>query len=388
MIRKLSFDARALRRSTLLLVSLAVGALGVPAAAHAAITTFGSDLSASATVVHQRGEDTVFWSTSFGNAASAPVAPASGQIRAIRLKGTALQNGASPPTRTDKMIHFQTLRPMAGGAVQVIVTSQDFMDEVPVVTSTQSSDVVTTFYPTNMCVQAGDYVGFNSVGGFNPPDYDRGTPWRIFGAVPKSVTRQYAHGDGTNNGTVLLPPPFMPTNSNGAPGENRELTTELLMQMELGTGPDGTGLCAGGTAGTGGGGGGGSTGGGGGGETARPFAGLLMPPAQAAWMSKKGVVSVRMRCPSRTPGGCKGTLTLISAKPIAAAKKKRLKLGTARFTVAADKTKKVGIRLSKKAKRAMRRRRSLKARLRAVSVDGNGQRKITSGGVTIKRGRR
>ena len=360
------------RLVALLAAALTVG-LALPAAGHAAITTFGSDLKAPADLTRDRGEDTAYWSTALANGTS-PKVPADGQIRVIRVKGMSIKpSGATddPDTR----IHFQTLRPRSDGTMEVILTTQMFW-----MPFTGDANQVTTFHPDGLCAQKGDYISFNTVGGFNPGGgYPAGTPHRIFHSVAGSKTRQYSADQGTNNGMIF---PAMPTLGHpyGFNGEHDR--TELLMQMELGTETDGTRHCLGGTDGllppapprV---------------PVVRKFAGLLMPPIQAAWMSRRGVVPVRTRCPTRTPVGCSGSLTLTSKKPIASGgRKRRMKLGAAQFFVGPDKLVKVRVKLSKKAARVVRRRRSLQATLKAFSRDGGGQSNTTSGGVALKLGRR
>ena len=97
-------------------------------------------------------------------------------------------------------------------------------------------ETITTFQPSNLCAAAGDVVVFNTIGGWsgtaNPP-FNLGTPLQIFSRNPNAVVSEYTKDNGTNNGAIVSP--------------TRNPGHELLMQLTVGTGPDGTGLCPGGT---------------------------------------------------------------------------------------------------------------------------------------------
>ena len=76
--------------------ALMVALLALPAAGHAAVITFGSDLSKPANLSEARGPDVAFWNTS-GAELGNPV-PANGQITQLRLKGFA-EAGLADPVR-------------------------------------------------------------------------------------------------------------------------------------------------------------------------------------------------------------------------------------------------------------------------------------------------
>jgi hypothetical protein len=198
--------------TALLAASLAL--LAWPAAGHAAKTTFGSDLKAPAEVAETHGADAVFWGTNLPGDRAVRV-PRKGQVTRVRLKGTALRPAGAPPPVT--LMHFQILRPVGRGRVKVMLTSAGF--RVPV---GGDRNRVTSYRPVNLCARRGDYVAFNNVGGFQPPHYPNGTPFRVFSGVTGSTTGFYTRGDGTNNGAVFR----------GSAKRGRE----LLMQMVLTTG--------------------------------------------------------------------------------------------------------------------------------------------------------
>jgi hypothetical protein len=175
-----------------------LGLLLQPAAGRAAMTRVGSPLSVPATlntssslgyagvntdvlptpeapsgVIHTShfGADTAIWNTAvFGGHASMPEA---GQADVIRLEGCALQAAGGPSPLAQ--IHFQTLAPQPGGGFKVELTSQPF--ELPICGQDGASgSTLTSYEPINLCVNRGDYVGFNDEGGFVEPYYRSGVP--------------------------------------------------------------------------------------------------------------------------------------------------------------------------------------------------------------------
>lgn len=188
--------------------------LALPATGQAAKRTFGSDLKAPANVTESHGADAVFWGTDLPGSRAVRV-PRKGQITRIRLKGTAVRKSGAPAPLT--LMHFQILRPRRGGRVKVMLTSAGF--RVPV---GGDPNRISSYRPVNLCARRGDYVAFNNVGGFNPPHYPNGTPFRVFSRVDGSTTGFYTRDNGTNNGAVFR----------GRPQRNQE----LLMQMVLTTG--------------------------------------------------------------------------------------------------------------------------------------------------------
>lgn len=107
------------------------------------------------------------------------------------------------------------------------------------------------------------------------------------------------------------------------------------------------------------------------------------PPGKTARAAIKGkhvltvsgrFVTIPLVCSGSST--CKGTITLRTAKAVAAAKKKKkrvLKLGSARFSIAAGHTKRVRIKLSTKATKFVRKHRTVKA----VAVIGGKSTKVT-----------
>ena len=195
----------------------ALAALGtVSAPAEARLTGFGSNLSAPANMAETHGADSVFWAASLASPGRTRVRT-SGQIRRVRLKGTALRSGAAGAPGPLTEFHIQTLRRRRDGSVQVRLSSQPFY--IPI---GGDPNQISTYRPINLCAKKGDYVAFNDEGGFNPPWYPNGVPYQVFGRVPGSSTRFYTKDNGTKNGAVFS-------------GELHR-GQELLMQMLLATG--------------------------------------------------------------------------------------------------------------------------------------------------------
>jgi hypothetical protein len=211
-----------MRRSTLA-VTLILAALA-PSAADARRRVLGSSLKAAATRAEAHQADTAFWP--LGVRGRVFRAPADGQVLAIRLKGSALrsqQAGAPDPLN---QVHFQSLQPVGGGAMRVLLTSQPF--SVPI---GAPRDRVTTYRPENLCLPKGGVLAFNDEGGWAPPWYPQGVAFRIFGRVPRSGTARHTADNATNNGDTLRP--------------TVRRNSELLMQFVFGTGKDLGGACRG-----------------------------------------------------------------------------------------------------------------------------------------------
>ena len=209
---------------------------GVPSGT---IQTFGSTLSAPANVTKTHQDDTVFWQAV---GAAVGTAPATGQIREIKIKGIAQSNRTAPigtgAPGGERDFHLQALHPRGDGTFQVLRSSEGFL--LPPMSA--DPQTISTYAPTNFCVDAGDVLAFNTVGGWDGivvggGPFPNGTPLSIFSSVPGAVVSEFSGHNATGNGAILTP--------DNAPGQGHE----LLMQMTLGTGSNATALCPGGTAG-------------------------------------------------------------------------------------------------------------------------------------------
>jgi hypothetical protein len=320
--------------SSLLLAGLLV--VLAPATSPAAISTFGSPLSLPATLntsehlgypgtytpvppnpeapnglfhTYHDGADTVLWNVA--QAAGYPRAPATGQAVKVSLEGCAQEAPHGPPPLTQ--IHFQDLSPLPGGGAQVNITSQAF--DIPVCgQGGASGSTVTTYEPINLCVSAGDYIAFNDNGGYVENVYRSGVPYQVLGSVNGSTMDSFVRNNGTGNGALLVSSDLSAHDGFASNGSK-----ELMLSVTLGTGPDATHICAGGTRGL------------------PP----VLPPIgirpQTDGVDHARVVSVAVYC--RLTPECKGVATLTAMG-------RHLNYGHSPFTLRGKKTTHVPIRIT------------------------------------------
>jgi hypothetical protein len=247
---------------------LLAGLLAVlaPASSPAAITTFGSALSVPATLnttenlgyagtytrvppapdapnglfhTFHYGADTAIWNVA--SAGGDPAVPATGQALKVSLEGCAQAASGGPRPLTQ--IHFQDISPLAGGGAKVNLSSQAF--DIPVCGENGASgSTVTTYEPINLCVSRGDYVAFNDDGGYVENIYRSGVPYRVLGSVGGSKADSFLRNNGTGDGAILSSSDL---SANDGFASNRN--AELMLRTTLGTGPDATHICPGGTDG-------------------------------------------------------------------------------------------------------------------------------------------
>ena len=183
------------------------------------------------------GADAALWNTAL--ASGVPRAPATGQALKVSLEGCAQPASDGLPPLTQ--IHLQDITPLPGGGAQVNLTSQPF--DIPVCgRSGASGSTVTTYEPINLCVSAGDYVDLNEEGGFVEHIYQNGVPYQVLGAVSGSTADSFIKGNETGNGATMSSSES--TNMDGFVANQNE---ELMLRVTLGTGPNATHICAGGT---------------------------------------------------------------------------------------------------------------------------------------------
>jgi hypothetical protein len=118
--------------------------------------------------------------------------------------------------------------------------------------------------------------------------------------------------------------------------------------------------------------------------TGKVFAGLSL--SVKTFRVSGNSVSIPIACPSGLSSNCVGSISLRTASPVVAAKKKRktrLKLGSAKFSIASGKSARVKVTLSKKALKLIAKRHSLKVRATMTATAG-GVKKATSSTVTLK----
>jgi hypothetical protein len=325
-------------------------ALLAPTTSPASVTTFGSQLSVPASKdtandlnytgsdvmlpgsifhVPHDGADTALWNVQ--SPSGTPTAPASGQVTSVRLEGCAKQPAGAPRPLTQ--IHFQDLAPKGGGAVSVNVSTQAF--DIPVCGENGASgSTVTTYAPTNFCVNQGDYVDFNDEGGFvanpsGPPPYPSGVPYMVIGALAGATMDSFIRNNGEGNGAT-----FSPSDTSYHDGFASNANEELMLQATLATGADATPLCPGGTQGV---------------RTGPTSTGPALPAlrisAQTDGVNHSRFTSVAIYC--RPAAGCQGVATLSAVGADARVHRGRAgAYGSTPFSIPGNKTSHVQIRVT------------------------------------------
>lgn len=348
-------DLHALRSALATGVALATAGatLLLAAPAGAAVTTFGSDLSAPANVTFKRpgaAADTAYWQAAFAGGRGTRV-PVGGQIISFTVKGIAVRNNEDP----ENTIFLQRLVP-GGSGMTVHPTggsSQPF--RMPFTGDPQQT---TTFRPENFCVNQGDVIAFNDIGGYREPNYVNGVEHMVFSRVAGATLNRYTKDNGLGNGSTI------PANE-----VRSEPDVELLMQLQLATGTDASGLCPGGGPQSGGGGSpggggstpGGSTGSGSGSGSAPSTPSRTRITSPRVGVNRSGRVRLAVFCPRRVR--CRGTVTL---------RRSGRSVGRATYSIAAQRTGRVSVRLSDIARSAIRRARTRRISVRASVVNRPG----------------
>jgi hypothetical protein len=368
--------APACRRRAAIAGAVMAGALTmIPAAAQAKVTTFGSPLSVAATldtaydlsypgtntnvpaspdapngVVHtyHYGADGVLWNLAQAN--GAPRAPATGQALKVSLEGCAVRAADGTPPLTQ--IHFQDITPQPNGGAKINITSQAF--EIPVCgNGGVSGSTVTSYEPINLCVSAGDAVGFNEEGGFVGHSYQSGVPYRVLGRVADSSAASFIRGGGTNNGSV-----FSPAVTSAMDGFAVNRNEELLMRVTLATGADATHICPGGKGGL------------------PPALAPIRVSPQTDGVNHSRIVSVAMFC---RVSPCNGVATLSSSGAATSGYGGVEVYGRAGFTLKPNKTMHLPIRVNSKLVQKIRAKHGMSVTVAAV-VNG----KTVKQQITIK----
>jgi len=149
-------------------LALGVALLSIAVPAQAAHTiSWGSPLQTPPSRTLSAPVDAACWQQS--------VAPKAGQIITVTLWGSV---ASGQPT-----ILFQDLRPIGGGRLKVISTTQPFK-----LTGTSAKR---TFKPTNFFVHKGDHVGLATIGG----------SYQVFAAASGATTNGFVGAGGDMNGS-------------------------------------------------------------------------------------------------------------------------------------------------------------------------------------------
>ncbi len=103
---------------------------------------------------------------------------------------------------------------------------------------------------------------------------------------------------------------------------------------------------------------------------------LVLISGAGVKMSRRGIVGIRLACAgSRT---CKGRMRITTAEPVKRRSKKLVTLGSKRFTIGANKKRKINVRFSKSKRRLARRLKRFKAKVVINEVDQRGNPRISS----------
>jgi hypothetical protein len=326
-----------------------------PASSQAAVSTFGSPLSVSATLntaenfayegtntavppspevpsgsvhTYHYGADSAIWNGSLKSGDAA--APEVGQAIKVSLEGCAqpAANGPAPLTQ----IHFQSLSPLPGGGAKVNLSSQPY--DIPVCGRGGASDTtVTSYEPVNLCVNTGDHIALNDEGGFVEGSYRSGVPYQVLGVVRGSTADSFIRGNGTGNGSLLSS-----SDTSAMDGFAANVNEELMLRVTLGTGADAAPIC------------GGKKG------IPPPLAPIRVSP-QTDGVNSHRIVAVAVFC--RVTPECKGTATLSTGKG-------KNTYGRTGFTLVPNKTSHLPIRVSNKLLAIIRKNHGVSTTLTAV----------------------
>jgi hypothetical protein len=327
----------------------------LPSAAAAERVTFGSDLSGTPDVMDNKHQaDFLSFNVGGRNSHGSPV---SGQILEVRVKGAIIPKGSGKQDMN--LFHTQVLTPNPDGTFKVELTSGH--QYFPV--GGRPTDVHSWNTGAGvMCIQKGQYVNFNHIGGWDgDPSDPRGTQYQIWKNDQSSQLYWYEEDNGTNNGTVFTPNRQVNGHTDAVvtsnPQNGRPYPRELMMQVVVGTGFDSTKLCQGGLKGY-------------------EYAGVDVI-RQKFTVNDDGVAGARVACSSGR-GFCEGTLRLESDGVV---------LGQSPFHINRSITTNIDIPLTSEGARLVNRRKQLDTTVVADSQDDIGQRRQTRGVSVLKAAR-
>jgi len=118
--------------------------------------------------------------------------PENGQITKIEVRGyyvEGCENKEEEGHFCERHIHFQDLRKLPNGELEVISTTQAFT--LP--KKEEHGENKHTYEPTNFFVQKGDYIGLATVGG----------KFEVLASAPGATTDVFAKHNGDMNGSHL-----------------------------------------------------------------------------------------------------------------------------------------------------------------------------------------
>ncbi len=103
---------------------------------------------------------------------------------------------------------------------------------------------------------------------------------------------------------------------------------------------------------------------------------LVLISGRAVKMSRKGEVSIGLQCAGTN--SCKGRMTITTAEPTKRRSRKLERLGSVKFSIAANKKKNVKVRFSKSKRKLAKRLKRFKAKVVITEVDQRGNARVSS----------
>jgi hypothetical protein len=103
---------------------------------------------------------------------------------------------------------------------------------------------------------------------------------------------------------------------------------------------------------------------------------LVLISGSAVKMSKRGIVAINLHCAGKLR--CKGRMKITTAAPVSRKSRKLVTLGSKRFSISANKKRKVRVRLSKSKRRLAKRLKRFKAKVVINEIDQRGNPRISS----------
>jgi hypothetical protein len=103
---------------------------------------------------------------------------------------------------------------------------------------------------------------------------------------------------------------------------------------------------------------------------------LVLISGNAVRMSRKGRISISLTCAGAVK--CSGRLSITTAKPVSKRSRKLVTLGAKKFTIAANKKRRINVKFSKRNIRLARRLKRFKAKALIREIDSRGNPRISS----------
>ncbi|MGH2979239.1 MAG: Ig-like domain-containing protein [Solirubrobacterales bacterium] len=103
---------------------------------------------------------------------------------------------------------------------------------------------------------------------------------------------------------------------------------------------------------------------------------LVLISGRRVKMSRKGRVSISLTCAGAVR--CRGRLSITTAEPVSKSKRKLVTLGARRFTIGANRKRKIRVRFSKRKMRLAKRLKRFKAKAVIREIDSRGNLRISS----------